>query len=167
MHRRAIYFLFPCSFVFLLSCGDRVVAPGDDGSSPETFRHLDIKYLSGMVSLNLMPSVPPQKILTARFVLLMKNTDTAKVFDGLTIPRGDLFIHSSLTPVTTIPFSTSWDGHLDPREQDTVRLANIDSLQVPFNPPCDQIVYLNLHLIANPKNSKLIVTDSLRVTCTF
>ena len=149
----------------LSQCGDKTNPTPPNGSDPETFRYLEIKYLLGEVTFDLMPGIPKADFFDANFLLLSRNTSADKIFYGLTIPSGDMFTNTGNIPVGTMQFRTDWDGRLNPLETDTIQIVDNDSLPPTIAPQCGKMIYVNIRFVANQSNSKLIVTDSLQVEC--
>jgi len=145
-------------FLFF-TCKDNTVSPG-------ALDNLETRFLSGYISADLMPVIPPDPIF-CQLVLLAKNKSLTSSLVGLSIPEGDMFLNSTNARLGTISFSTIWDGQLGPNEEDTLRLSKVMSKTSLFTPSCEQYVYLHLTIKNQSIASKTLKIDSLLFTCTY
>jgi hypothetical protein len=138
----------------------------NDGVSPGPFDNLETRFLSGFISANLEPVVPPDPIF-CQLVLLARNTSSSASLTGLGIPEADVFLDSTNARLGTISFSTTWDGQLGSGEGDTVRLSKVTSQTPLFAAPCEQYVYLNLLIRHQSITATTMKIDSLLFTCAY
>lgn len=159
------YFRIIGSFVllislFLMSCEQ------DEESAKLSLDQLDIQYLNGQISADLMPVVLPDPIF-CQIELQMQNESEAQPFTNLKIPNAYVYLDSTHQLLGEIFFSTDWDGNLEVSDVDTVKLVKIFLQESPFQPPCNEIVCLELTIVAHDLNeSRLFAVDSLLFGCT-
>jgi hypothetical protein len=137
----------------------------NDTVSPNVLDNLETRFLSGYISADLMPVIPPDPIY-CQLTLLAKNKSSSTSLSGLSMPQAEVFLDSTNQRLGTISFSTTWDGSLGPSEQDTVRLTKVVSQTSLFTPPCEEYVYLNLIIRDQSNVSITLRLDSLLFTCT-
>ena len=152
--------------ITILVVGILFLSCRDDATSPGSLDDLEIQFLDGYLSADLMPFVPPDPII-CQLVLVAKNKSSAASLIGLSIPQAEVFRDSGNVRLSTISFSTSWDGRLDPNEQDTVRLTKVAAQATLFTPPCGKYVYVNLMIKNQSDDSRTMKIDSLWFGCTF
>ena len=150
--------LFITSF-FLLACEE-------DLPQRSVLNDLEIQFLSGLIEANLGPVVPPDPIY-CRIELLLINRNSEESLGGLNIPSAQVFIDSTNKLLGGFPFSTDWDGMLEPDDEDTVTLVKDSDIleERPFDPPCREFVYLELEVKNGSYEPKSFRTDSLFFTC--
>lgn len=146
---------------------DDVYKPIPQNGSPETFKYLDIKFLSGSFTYNAVPVTPLEKRVHSELYLQMTNKNTSDALTGLTIPFGILYHNTTFGPLGTVYFKTDWNGTVNPGQTVTVHIISTDTSKSYIEPKCDQYVYFNLNLVADKDNWKLMVTDSMKFNCTF
>lgn len=149
---------------FLAGCvrDEQPVSPTGD---PETFRHLEAKTIRGSLRYHLNAFLPLPERYSAEILLVLTNTDRTKEFSGLTIPYANLYANTDILPLGTIPLRTGWDGILRALQSDTILLRNDSLRQGTIDVRCGQPVFFTIRLVANPRNSELITTDSLSYEC--
>lgn len=113
----------------------------DVGSFIEPVDFIELRLLTISLYANLEPPAPSDPIV-CRALVLMQNTSTTRSVTGLSIPEGEVILDSSGQLLGKISFSSDWDGHLDPLEQDTIRLEKNPSHVALFDPPCSTYVQL-------------------------
>ena len=147
---------------FGLGCKDTVtvIPPGGDLNDLET------TLLSGSIGANLMPFVPPDPI-TCRIVLTVRNTSTSESMAGLRLPGAEVVRDTPDVRLGQIYFSTTWNGRLDPGEQDTVHLVKVLEQTPLFAPPCGTHVHLNLLLSNGAGDVRIVRIDSLFFGCVY
>lgn len=138
----------------------------DNAITPNILDKIEVRFLSGRISADLMPIVPPDPI-RARIVLLVHNTDSLQPVSGLLVPEAEVFLNSGRQRLGQIRFSSNWDGRLTAGEQDTVELEKVVTESLPFDPPCEKYVYLDMKIADIAGNSKSFSTDSLLFECTY
>ena len=157
-----LYFRFIAILLILfllLSCRNEI-------TPPVSLTNLETRFLSGYISANLMPIIPPDPI-NCQIVLLAKNKSSSETLSGLHILQAEVYRDSGSQRLGTISFSTDWDGRLAPQEQDTVRLTKVVAESSLFTPPCNKYVYLNLLIKSGLTDSTTTKIDSLLFTCVF
>ncbi len=138
----------------------------DQSTTPESLDDLHLKFISGYIGANLMPSVPPDPI-GCQIIIVAENASVTRTLSNLSAPQADVFLNSSNQKLGTITFTSSWDGQLGPSERDTVRLTKVISQTTLFSPQCGKYVYLNLVVQNDSKNSVTLETDSLSFGCVY
>ncbi len=141
------------------ACSGNTLVPG-------SLDDLEVRFLSGFMTANLMPIVPPDPIY-CQMVLLAKNNSTTSSLVGVRVQKGEVVLEETDTMLGTISFSTTWDGILNPGEEDTVRLSKVRSPVQLFTPPCGQRVRVNLIVGTLFGGSKTFPVDSLGFTCVY
>lgn len=143
-----------------ITCNGSLVLP------PENLDDLELRFLSGTIGADLQPFVPPDPVV-CQVVVVAKNRSPNLFLTGLRIQAADVVLQSTNTKLGAINFSTSWDGFLNPGEEDTVRLVKVMSDRTLFSPPCRHYVHLNIVVSCGYLASKTIQTDSLLFACVY
>ena len=133
---------------------------------PNISQYLDLQFVTGSVTANLMPFIPPDPI-SAAITLTAKNTHASQSMIGLRILKADVFRQTDSTLLGTFNFTSTWDGDLNPGDQDVVVAAKVRASATLFNPPCNEYVYLTILVGTDSNNVKVITSDSLRFACVY
>lgn len=158
-HRLLVAFVLFLGLIGGLRCDDNAI-------TPNILDKVEVRFSSGWISADLMPFVPPDPII-ARIVVLARNIDSSQAVSGLRLPEAEVFLNSSRERLGLIRLSSNWDGHLGAGEQDTVELVKVVTESLPFDPPCEKYVYLDMKIADIAGNSKSFSTDSLLFECTY
>jgi hypothetical protein len=134
--------------------------------TPDPLGDLRLKFVSGYIYANLMPSIPPDPIV-CKISIVAENASQTRVFSGLSVLQADVFLNSSNQKLGTIAFTTSWDGQLGPSERDTIQLSKVVSQTTLFSPQCSKQVFLNLIVQDESNNTIALKTDSLDFGCVY
>ena len=140
----------------------------DQSTTPASLDDLHLRFVSGYIGADLMPSFPPfRDPIGCQIIIVAENTSATRTLSKLSAPQADVFLNSSNQKLGTITFTTTWDGQLDPTERDTVRLTKVISQTTLLTPQCGMYVYLNLTVQNDSKTSISLKTDSLAFGCAY
>lgn len=83
----------------------------DQSTTPDSLGDLHLRFVSGYIGANLMPSVPPDPI-GCQIIIVAENASVTRTLSKLSAPQADVFLNSSNQKLGTITFTSSWDGQL-------------------------------------------------------
>ena len=155
-----------CSIFAAFICGVVVTNCCREVTAPTVMDHLDVEYLSGSIAADLMPIVPPDPII-AQVELLVENTHSSQSLRDIEISQADVYLVAGNERLGQIEFASTWDGCLEPAEQDTVHLTKTQKEASPFNPPCTETVYLSLKIEHKSGAQTTVNTDVLPFNCWY
>lgn len=135
----------------------------DDPQCPGPVKELSFRFLSGTISANLMPIIPPDPI-GASLEVEVSNL-TPYTITQVSIPWADVVHADSIQTLGRIDFSTTWGGVLAPMKTDTVTLTKINAGTKLFDPPCTERVVLKCQGRRDNQNIVVFDSDTLTFAC--
>ena len=157
-------FLYVLAFVasvpLCMGCDSQAVL------TPAPIEDFQLTFVSGNVTADLMPITPPDP-LYCMITLAAENRNAKRSFTDITIPSCEVALESTGKKLGTFSFQTSWDGHIEPMECDTVKLLKITSPEKLFEPPCNQYVSLSFLVRNVSGSSRVLKVDSLLCGCVY
>lgn len=126
---------------------------------------LQVEFLEGFIQGDLMPPLPSDPI-RCWIKLQLTNLSERKLY-GLRIPSADAYLVSTGELLGSLPLTTTWDGRLEPLETETVVVEKFMSMNYIFDPPCDQMAYLEIFIRISGNNIITFTTPEMIFECTY
>jgi hypothetical protein len=139
-------------------------------TSPSSESDLQISFISGTAGGDFMPIIVPDSTnlpnpLQCKIVLVIKNINNDKIFEGLSIQQGEVYLSTTNTKIDTYNFSTNWSGRLAPNNSDTVcctMTKSENSASV-----CGKTIYVNIFVQKDSTNVITFKTNDIHVQCVY
>jgi hypothetical protein len=138
----------------------------DTSANFSTLGDLEFRLVESSIGANLMPFVPPDPVWCAA-TLVVKNAEPLGAIAGLSFPSSKVRLTATGELLGTVSFTSTWDGRLDPLEEDTVRIRKIASPAPLFPAPCGELVNLELTIRSINGGTRGIAFDSLLFSCVY
>lgn len=128
------------ALLLLAGCGEDSEGPA--GGSEDPVIRVTVQEL--FIYANRMPIEPPDPI-SCDATLAIENSAGYRL-SGLSVPSAEVYLSEGDRYLGRFRFSCGWDGILEPGEVDTVSVVKIQENSSIFEPPCGELLYLNLLL---------------------
>jgi hypothetical protein len=144
-----------------------VFACADLGSEPTT-GHLEVRYYSGSIGADMMPTIPPvHDRIGCTVDLLIRNSSALELHTQLRVLQAEMRRSGTNARLGTLFFATPWDGILGPFETDTVRLVKHALSDDFLQPACGAAVELDLELGEAEQFVLRLTTPPLTFGCVY
>jgi hypothetical protein len=126
---------------------------------------LQVEFLEGFIQGDLMPPLPADPIRC--WIKLQLTNLSEKKLNNVRISSANAYLVSTGELLGSLPLATTWDGRLEPLETETVVVEKFLSTDYIFDPPCNQMAFLEIFIRIRSRDIITFTTPEMIFECTF